>query len=143
MPAIRGSAGKVASSAVLWLQVSVDRRMLSGEAFAVPLAVVLEVAVALLGEAEALAVVVACEELPHHYGRPARLPLNTTVRTPSPPPINPHLSALASMPAAVALVFSGPVCFTWRQCSCLHDGMLFLFTVLATVCLLPLKRQAL
>eukprot|EP00892_Ulva_mutabilis_P007120 jgi/Ulvmu1/4780/UM020_0065.1 len=55
------------------LQMDIDRRMFAGEAFTVPLEVVMEVATALLGEAEVLAVVVACEEAPHHYGKPGRL----------------------------------------------------------------------
>lgn len=55
------------------LQMNIDQRILAGEALTVPLHVVLDVAVALLGEAEVLTVVVACEELPHHFGNAARL----------------------------------------------------------------------
>lgn len=57
-----------------------DKRIFAGEAFTVPLDVVMEVAVALLGEAEALTVVVACEERPHHYGKPGRLAQGSPVR---------------------------------------------------------------
>lgn len=74
-----------------------DNRILSGEAFAVPLAVVLEVAVALLGEAEVLAVVVACEELPHHYDRPARLALGSPVCS-VPPRTHPCMHACRRSP---------------------------------------------
>lgn len=81
---LRGSIWRCRCSPLLCVQMNIDRRLLAGEAFTVPLSVVLEVAVALLGEAEVLAVVVACESLPHHYGAPARLASGSPVRPPPP-----------------------------------------------------------
>jgi hypothetical protein len=62
------------------MQADQSHHCIQAEAFQVELPVVMAAAEAILGEAEVLAVVVGCEELPHHFNSPRRLPDNCKVR---------------------------------------------------------------
>jgi hypothetical protein len=63
----------------LVVQADQKQHCIQAVAFQVELPVVMATAEAILGEAEMLAVVVRCEELPHHFNSPRRLPENCKV----------------------------------------------------------------
>lgn len=134
------------------LQADREKLCLNSEALSVDLSVAMPVAEAVLGEAEVLATIVACEELPHHINAPRRLPDNSEVRTKYHTPHKTTLRALDSPQSGLPRLFvrvrvSGSMYCVHRvpglsAHSSVDCGAVGTLTVLSSVqCLAPVRCQ--